>query len=513
METKYRAGLSLSGNKIFLNVVILIVFLFTTAAGAAVDPFAKEIGARPLALGDAFAGFSNGGAGIFYNPAGVAYPQYRLTNSFSSPAENISLTILGGTFPGFLRSSFGIGYRNRTTANITASDETVSYGEQDVSLLFAKKINKYLSLGGDVRFISQALSKDVSGYEGLNGRATVVDLGLKYTLFPWMEAGVALRGLGGKFVYGDGYSEDITANTIAGLSYKDDRRNLSINLDINKIAEEPLAQGHLGLEWNVNEMLALRGGADQTPKSAAENYTHWTAGFGLKWKGLTFDYAAKKWTDAAQAMTYYFSLGYAWPEVKPPKMIHFKDVPKNYWARKPIEYLTALGVLNYYPDETFRPESPISRAEIVMLLVRAKDFPAPKELKEVFSDVPISYWAASHIQTAYEKKLTVGYPNKNFMPRKTTSRVEGTVFLNRFENKASALSKTPLAPPFEDVPISHWGIQDVLKAKEEGLLNYLKNHYFLPDQGMTRAELAEVLFRTNYVKHKIEDAGLDLNND
>ena len=99
------------------------------------------------------------------------------------------------------------------------------------------------------------------------------------------------------------------------------------------------------------------------------------------------------------------------------------------------------------------------------------------------------------------------------MPRKTTSRVEGTVFLNRFENKASALSKTPLAPPFEDVPISHWGIQDVLKAKEEGLLNYLKNHYFLPDQGMTRAELAEVLFRTNYVKHKIEDAGLDLNND
>jgi hypothetical protein len=222
-----------------------------------------------------------------------------------------------------------------------------------------------------------------------------------------------------------------------------------------------------------------------------------------------FDYAIYKQGDAAGRLSHYFSLGYTWPAPKQPKsqivllkLMHFSDVPADYWARTPIEYLTTLGILSAYPDGTFRPEQPISRAEMALLLVHTKGYPSPDKKRQVFADVPTTFWAAEGIQTAYENKLTLGYPDRTFRPRNNTTRAEGITFLARFEGLKMTAEAS--GQPFKDVKNSHWAFREILSAKEDSLLSYLTGQSFKPAQSLTRAELAEILFRTKSVKTKLQ---------
>lgn len=51
----------------------------------------------------------------------------------------------------------------------------------------------------------------------------------------------------------------------------------------------------------------------------------------------------------------------------------FKDVPQNHWARGFIDRAASLELLKGYPDETFKPEQPITRAETAAIAMRLYD--------------------------------------------------------------------------------------------------------------------------------------------
>lgn len=48
----------------------------------------------------------------------------------------------------------------------------------------------------------------------------------------------------------------------------------------------------------------------------------------------------------------------------------FKDVPQNHWARGSIGRAASLEFLKGYPDDTFRPEQPVTRAETAAIAMR-----------------------------------------------------------------------------------------------------------------------------------------------
>lgn len=440
---------------------------------------------------------------------------------YTQPATNTIFTSIGGVFPVFLGGAGGVGYRSRSTSNILVSAETLSYTDQEILISLSRSLNDYLSIGAEVRQVSRGLSKVVPGYEGLNGSGNSLGLSFKYTFNSWLEFGLVGQDMGGKISYLDGTTEDILPNYIFGTTvkiwgegsyFKRKDQDLRLNLDLGRTQGEPLL-AHLGLEWLPVKYLALRAGADQTPKSASEAYTHITAGMGIIYNNYTFDYALYRQGDPSGTITNYFSFGYSLPReikavfLKKAEIMHFSDVPPGYWAKKPIEYMAALGIMDYSPEGTFMPDRPVSRAEAAMLLARARGLTLPKEKKQMFSDVPEDFWAAEYIQSARESKLVLGYPDGTFQPRKAASRIETAVLLSRFE----ALP-TPEAgeedEPFADVPYQHWGISEVLAAKEDGLFDYIKGTDFSPDQGLTRAELAAVLFRTRYAQQKMVAAGL-----
>ena len=48
----------------------------------------------------------------------------------------------------------------------------------------------------------------------------------------------------------------------------------------------------------------------------------------------------------------------------------FRDVPGNHWAAGAIAWAKQKGLLGGYPDGTFRPEAPVTRAELAAVLQR-----------------------------------------------------------------------------------------------------------------------------------------------
>ncbi len=102
------------------------------------------------------------------------------------------------------------------------------------------------------------------------------------------------------------------------------------------------------------------------------------------------------------------------------------DVAGN-WAEPFITILVQKDIIKGYPDGTFRPDQPITRAEFAALLNKAFDLQPIREGRK-FKDVPKNYWAAEVIQKAYRSGFLSGYPG-SFGPKQNLLRIQGLVSL------------------------------------------------------------------------------------
>ncbi len=102
------------------------------------------------------------------------------------------------------------------------------------------------------------------------------------------------------------------------------------------------------------------------------------------------------------------------------------DISGN-WAEPFIKVLVEKDIIKGYPDGTFRPDQPITRAEFAALLNKAFDL-QPVRAGRKFKDVPSKYWAAEVIQKAYRSGFLAGYPG-SFGPKQNLLRIQGLVSL------------------------------------------------------------------------------------
>jgi len=108
----------------------------------------------------------------------------------------------------------------------------------------------------------------------------------------------------------------------------------------------------------------------------------------------------------------------------------FDDVPNGYWASYDINKLAASKVISGYPDQTFRPNRKVTRAEFAALAVSGLNYQGEKYYnKAIFSDVPQHHWANSVIDKGVNGGLIAGYPNGKFKPNNHVTRTEALVIL------------------------------------------------------------------------------------
>jgi hypothetical protein len=184
------------------------------------------------------------------------------------------------------------------------------------------------------------------------------------------------------------------------------------------------------------------------------------------------------------------------------RLTSYEDVGTDYWAKSPIEQTGTLGLVEGYPDGTFRPDRALTRAELATLLVRASGL-ALAEGGKSFKDVPAKHWANAYIKTAQVAGLMEGYPDGKFKPEKQISRAEGIAVLARVDELP--LDEAVSINPYEDVSKKSWAAKYVVAAKNAGMLDYVKTSKLSPKGGLTRAEAVTMLSKTSFAGAKIKE--------
>ncbi len=100
-----------------------------------------------------------------------------------------------------------------------------------------------------------------------------------------------------------------------------------------------------------------------------------------------------------------------------------------------VDRLSLLGILEGYPDGTFKPEGQITRAEFAAVAVRAKGLKAvaaaAQGLPTGFSDVPGTFWASGVVGTAARLGIVNGVGNGQFAPQSPVKYEEAITMLVR----------------------------------------------------------------------------------
>ena len=139
-----------------------------------------------------------------------------------------------------------------------------------------------------------------------------------------------------------------------------------------------------------------------------------------------------------------------------------------------------------YPDETFKPDGAITRAEVAQVLSRRLDAPARRAAVS-FPDVDSGAWYAKAVSELAGLGYLKGDANGNFRPDAPITRAEMAALLVRFaEGEADA------AASFSDVPATHWAYDAINTAAAYGWVNGVGEGRFSPDRPITRAEAAKL---------------------
>lgn len=142
----------------------------------------------------------------------------------------------------------------------------------------------------------------------------------------------------------------------------------------------------------------------------------------------------------------------------------YSDVAYGKWYNNPISTMSALGIITGYPDGTFKPNKPITRAEFAAIAARFDETQSGKSA--TFSDV-IGHWAAKEIGIAYANEWIKGYPDGTFKPDQNITRAEAMTMINRVlerkpESPADLL--TNMNKWTDNMDTSKWYYLDVQEA-------------------------------------------------
>ena len=109
----------------------------------------------------------------------------------------------------------------------------------------------------------------------------------------------------------------------------------------------------------------------------------------------------------------------------------FIDVKPDDWYTSAVNTAAAAGLIRGYEDGTFRPNQIISRQELAVMLMRTLDQPV-MEAKLAFADAEgIVSWARNSVAYATELGLLNGFPDGTFRAQDPSNRAEAAVVVYR----------------------------------------------------------------------------------
>lgn len=175
------------------------------------------------------------------------------------------------------------------------------------------------------------------------------------------------------------------------------------------------------------------------------------------------------------------------PVDTPTPAVSFKDM-QGHWAQPSVARLVELGAIAGYPDNSFKPNRSVTRAEFATMLVKALKLEGSGQN---YSDTT-SHWAREAIAAASGLGIVNGYADRSFGPDDTLTREQMASMLVR----AAGLTASGTPVSFSDAAqVSSWSLPSLQAAVSSGLMNGYTDGTIKPQGLTTRAEAATVLSR------------------
>jgi hypothetical protein len=178
----------------------------------------------------------------------------------------------------------------------------------------------------------------------------------------------------------------------------------------------------------------------------------------------------------------------------------FPDVPAGYWAGCDIDRLAATNVIAGYPDRTYKPSLPVSRAEFASMMVKGFNLNIAGcdclTGKKLFKDVPLSHWANPAIAKAVNEGIMSGYKNGKFLPKHPVSRAEALTAMAHGINcdMDSCKAQEILGQYCDGNKVPTWAQIPIAKALETGVLkDSPAPNMISPCKDASRADIASML--------------------
>ena len=147
---------------------------------------------------------------------------------------------------------------------------------------------------------------------------------------------------------------------------------------------------------------------------------------------------------------------------------YYPDVPSGEWYANQVGYMQELGVLaDYSRDGRFRPDDSVTRAEFATLAAHFDNLTLTDT--NSFSDVPANHWAVKYINSAAAKGWITGYPDGTFKPESNITRAEVVTLVGRMldryaDNAYLTANASSLPRNYNDLNASHWAYLMIMEA-------------------------------------------------
>ena len=185
-----------------------------------------------------------------------------------------------------------------------------------------------------------------------------------------------------------------------------------------------------------------------------------------------------------------------------PAQAFYSDMNENHWAYQSIKFLTEVGVVVGYPDGTYKPDIPVTRAEFASMAIKALGQEDANLAQEIhFSDINKDFWAYNIIQKAVYFDLIPDAKDEKFRPYDSVTRAEAiTIAVNALTTQQISEQRAQeiISKSYEDyTQMPAWFLVAAGKAQLLDLIVVMPGNEgkLEADRPANRAEVAAILYK------------------
>lgn len=169
--------------------------------------------------------------------------------------------------------------------------------------------------------------------------------------------------------------------------------------------------------------------------------------------------------------------------------VQISDI-SGHWSETYVKYGIENEYINGYPDGTFLPDKPVTRAEFAKMMNSAVGFTETAETK--FSDIEEDKWYFPEVEKAVWAEYIVGYEDGTFRAGNLITRQEAAVMLSRIATRADVAKTVDSFPDSADV--ASWAKQAFDYVYSKGFFGGDDLGNLNPKATLTRAQAAKILY-------------------